>query len=206
MKRGLAIAALFAVCLAQAQEQPPAQPGLPPIPPITEGKRIERAALVPALQKGGFVFYLRHAETGPTSEDCAQSNLTAKGREQAKVIGEAIRALKIPIGQVISSDVCRALETAQLANVGAVVTHDDLHRIPKRPDHKFHEGRAKLIATPPQPATNTLLVGHIHFGNGADQRLFMEIGEIIVFRPQGEGSPDVVARIRFEDWAKLEGK
>ena len=203
LRQSLLAAATLAFLSGQAQEPPVPQAGLPQFPVFTEGKRLEGAALGAAMQKGGFVFYLRHAETGPTSEDCNQTNLTAKGRDEAKGIGDAIRALKIPIGRVISSDVCRALETARLANVGVVEVNEDLHRMPKRLDHKFHEGRAKLIATPPLPGTNTLLAGHIHFGNGTDQRLFMQLGEMIVFRPQTEGPPDVVARIRFEDWAKL---
>lgn len=201
--QGIAVA--FAVISVHAQQSPAPPPtGLPLIPAITANKGLDGDALLQALRKGGFVLYLRHAETGPTSEDCTLTNLTAKGRDDAKGIGDAIRMLKIPIGRVISSDVCRAQETARLTNVGMVEIDEDLHRMPKRPDHKFHEARAKLIATPPKAGTNTLLAGHIHFGNGEDQRLFIDMAGIIVFRPQGGGPPDVVARIRVEEWAKLQ--
>lgn len=198
---------LLVICLAfnalGAKGQDPPVEIPPSFPPVTDGKKLEGQALMLALQKGGFVLYLRHSETGPGPDDCSQSNLTERGREQAKAIGDALRALKIPIGQVISSEMCRALETAKLVSVGMVTINEDLHRMPKRPDHKFHEGRAKLIAAAPAAGTNTLLVGHMQYGNGQDQRLFMQLGEIIVFRPQSGGSPDVVAHVRSEDWTKL---
>jgi phosphohistidine phosphatase SixA len=81
-------------------------------------------ALWTLLRAGGQVIMLRHAGTdgtpgdppGARLDDCAtQRNLTAKGREQAWKIGEALRAREIPIGRVLSSPWCRCTETAQLA-------------------------------------------------------------------------------------------
>lgn len=81
-------------------------------------------ALWTLLRAGGQVIMLRHAGTdgtpgdppGARFDDCAtQRNLTAKGREQARKIGEALRAREIPIGRVLSSPWCRCMETAQLA-------------------------------------------------------------------------------------------
>jgi phosphohistidine phosphatase SixA len=81
-------------------------------------------ALWTLLRAGGQVIMLRHAGTdgtpgdppGARLDDCAtQRNLTAKGREQARKIGEALRAREIPIGRVLSSPWCRCMETAQLA-------------------------------------------------------------------------------------------
>ena len=81
-------------------------------------------ALWTLLRGGGQVIMLRHAGTdgtpgdppGARFDDCAtQRNLTAKGREQARKIGEALRARGTPIGRVLSSPWCRCMETAQLA-------------------------------------------------------------------------------------------
>ena len=81
-------------------------------------------ALWTLLRAGGQVIMLRHAGTdgtpgdppGARFDDCAtQRNLTAKGREQARKIGEALRARDIPIGRVLSSPWCRCMETSQLA-------------------------------------------------------------------------------------------
>src|SRR5262245_6011556 len=64
-------------------------------------------ALVTALKKGGYVIYFRHGETSNIGEkdvedkdldNCAiQRNLSAGGQVQTKAIGEAFKALQIPI-------------------------------------------------------------------------------------------------------------
>ena len=81
-------------------------------------------ALWTLLRAGGQVIMLRHAGTdgtpgdppGARFDDCAtQRNLTAKGREQARQIGEALRAREIPVGRVLSSPWCRCMDTAQVA-------------------------------------------------------------------------------------------
>jgi hypothetical protein len=64
-------------------------------------------AAADALRRGGYVLYFRHAATdmskndaGMTSfDDCpTQRNLVDRGRDDARTIGAAIRALGIPIG------------------------------------------------------------------------------------------------------------
>ena len=48
-------------------------------------------------------------------EDCRlQRNLTDQGREDARAISRAISALRIPIGDVLSSPFCRTMETGRL--------------------------------------------------------------------------------------------
>ena len=67
---------------------------------------------------------MRHAQTEPGSgdppnyvlSDCTtQRNLSEAGREQARRIGAAFRARKVPVEEVLSSEFCRCLETARLA-------------------------------------------------------------------------------------------
>jgi hypothetical protein len=77
---------------------------------------------VAALQKGGLTLVLRHALTDANVNQqeklgsCAsQRNLTQAGRRQASEIGDAIRALHIPIGDVRASPMCRASATARLS-------------------------------------------------------------------------------------------
>ena len=82
------------------------------------------------MQGGGQVLFIRHATTTPgvgdpdgfRLEDCkTQRNLSEAGRDEAKRLGEALRARKVPIGEVLSSPWCRCHDTAQLAfgNPGA---------------------------------------------------------------------------------------
>ena len=82
------------------------------------------AELLGRLREGGFVLYLRHTSTDfsqndarmQSYEDCAhQRNLTDRGREEARVLGEHVKRLKIPIGEVLASPFCRTMETARLA-------------------------------------------------------------------------------------------
>src|SRR5437764_14471285 len=91
--------------------------------------------VVPALQKGGYVLFLRHPRTNPDQADTdplhlenvkAQRQLSDEGRRQAKALGEALRALKIPVEKVISSKFYRAQEAAQLLGVGEVTASVDV--------------------------------------------------------------------------------
>src|SRR5207247_17248 len=70
------------------------------------------AALLAELRRGGYVLYIRHTSTdfGQNDakmtgyEDCAnQRNLTDKGRQEARAVGEHIKRLKIPVGRVLAS-------------------------------------------------------------------------------------------------------
>jgi len=77
-----------------------------------------------AIQSGGYILYMRHAMTDHSKKDnhintfesCRkQRNLSLQGREQATKIGEAMKALNIPIGKVFSSPFCRCKDTAKLS-------------------------------------------------------------------------------------------
>src|SRR5947199_7426846 len=90
-----------------------------------------RSEVVPELRKGGYVLFVRHPKTNPDQADTdplnldnvkAQQQLSDEGRKQAKALGEAFRALKIPVGKVISSKFYRAQEAAKLLDVGEVTT------------------------------------------------------------------------------------
>lgn len=83
------------------------------------------AALAAAGPDGACVLF-RHAEApgvgdppGMRLDDCAtQRNLDARGRAQARQIGEAFRAHGLAVGVVLHSAWCRAAETAALAFPG----------------------------------------------------------------------------------------
>src|SRR5437868_7371550 len=64
--------------------------------------------LLPELRKGGYVLFIRHPKTNPDQADTdplhldnvkAQRQLSEEGRAQAKTLGEAFRALKVPLGK-----------------------------------------------------------------------------------------------------------
>jgi phosphohistidine phosphatase SixA len=83
-----------------------------------------------ALVKGGHVALIRHGNAPPgyggdppgfRIDDCkTQRNLDETGRQQARALGEAFRKHDVSVDRVLSSPVCRCLETARLMAVGPV--------------------------------------------------------------------------------------
>lgn len=85
-------------------------------------------ALWRAIAGGGHVLLIRHAATeagtgdppGFRLDDCStQRNLSAAGRAEARALGAAFRAHRVPVTEVRSSPWCRCLDTARLAFGGA---------------------------------------------------------------------------------------
>jgi len=82
-----------------------------------------------ALVKGGHVVLIRHGNAPPgygdppgfKIDDCTtQRNLDELGREQSRVLGGAFRNHGVRVDRILSSPVCRCLETARLMAVGPV--------------------------------------------------------------------------------------
>lgn len=82
-----------------------------------------------ALVGGAHVALVRHGNAPPgygdppgfKIDDCAtQRNLDDLGRAQARAIGEAFRQHGVQVDKVLSSPLCRCLETARLMALGPV--------------------------------------------------------------------------------------
>ena len=167
------------------------------------------AKLLADLRQGGYVLFLRHAATDfsqndsrmTSFEDCAtQRNLTDNGRAEARALGEHIRRLKIPIGEVLASPFCRTMETARLAFGKARATNDVRGGPLSAEDPKRYEPLRKLLGTRPPAGTNTVLSSHGNPFHAVAGPPYLAEGEIAVVRPQGGGKFSVVARIRLTDW------
>src|ERR1700704_1479477 len=96
-----------------------------------DGDAPAKADIVSALQRGGYVLFIRHPKTNQDQADTdplhidnvkAQRQLSDEGRKQAKDLGQALRALKIPVATVLSSKFWRAHEAAKLLALGQVET------------------------------------------------------------------------------------
>src|SRR5690606_8860558 len=81
--------------------------------------RADDARLLASLRSGGNIVLIRHAATEPgigdpadfREDDCStQRNLSEAGRDDARRMGEALRAAGVPIAAVRSSRWCRCLE------------------------------------------------------------------------------------------------
>jgi len=82
-----------------------------------------------ALVNGSHVALVRHGNAPPgygdppgfKIDDCAtQRNLDELGRAQARAVGEAFRQHGVPVDKILSSPLCRCLETARLMALGPV--------------------------------------------------------------------------------------
>jgi phosphohistidine phosphatase SixA len=160
------------------------------------------------LRSGGVILYMRHALSDPEQkdgpkgnfEDCGwQRNLTDKGRSQAREIGDALAALKLPIETVIASPMCRAMETARLA-FGGATPELDLQRFIRRPDDTIDVSPiTQFFARAPSPGRIIAIVGHEHPALGFQPML--REGETVVIRPKAGGF-EVIGRIPSDQWRK----
>jgi broad specificity phosphatase PhoE len=170
-------------------------------------------ALGAALRAGGHVILVRHgatfadqADTDPLNFDnvAVQRALNDKG----KAFGEALRQAGITVGKVYTSRFNRAYETATLAGFTDIEKTADLNEgglvVSPNENNRRAEAMRKLLATTPQPGTNTLLVTHkpnILDALGKDWFDVKE-GEKSVFRPEN-GKYILVARLQMEDWGRV---
>jgi phosphohistidine phosphatase SixA len=191
-------------------------PAQVPPPAIDPAKELKGQAVIQALQKGGYNLYMRHgaASLGQDSstlpqtprwwENCAvQRNLADEGREQARRVGIAMRQLNVPIDGVKTSQFCRTRDTAYAMGVGAIEIVEDLnHQMGQRVGFDLNAARYKLLATPPSPNKNVLMISHTHGSARAEERAMaqMQEAEIVMYRPDGKGSAEPVARITLADW------
>lgn len=166
-------------------------------------------ALVQQLQAGGYVIFIRHAGTNREHKDtdirdltnCAtQRNLTEHGREQSKLIGEGFAALKIPVGDVFTSEYCRCFDTAQIAFGKATRVTSLSSYVPVPPVEKQLRVQSirRMLNTPPRPGTNNVIVSHYEMFQDASGLALVE-GEAAIFKP-GTTGPLYVARITAEGW------
>ena len=175
------------------------------------GHALEGAALVRALRGGGYTLYFRHTATDFSQHDramtgyaeCAtQRNLSDAGRAQARAIGEAIRALGLPVGEVIASPFCRTMETGRLmfgrAEPSTVVRGDE----GTSPANADYARLVALLAAPPAPGTLRMITSHGNPFRAVAGPPHLGEGEAAVLKPAG-ASFVVVARIRPGDWAGL---
>jgi phosphohistidine phosphatase SixA len=191
------------------EERTTAAPSVPP----SGGER-----LVPALRRGGHVIYFRHTATdwGEDDEypvvlsDCdTQRNLSPAGRRQARAIGEAIERLDIPIGRVLSSPFCRALDTARLAfgRARREAGLENLESAESDAERARRTGRLRsLLSARPDGGTNRVLTGHgyniqaVADGTGAEE------GDADIFRPGRRDGFTLVATVTPADWQELAGR
>ncbi|MGE0821422.1 MAG: hypothetical protein AB7G75_15700 [Candidatus Binatia bacterium] len=178
------------------------------------GEGLQGKELISALQKGGHVIYLRHSTTDHTSSDQdplnytdpnTQRNLSEEGQKRAMALGNAVRALNIPIGKVITSPFCRAVETGWFA-FGRGETNDDLAfaiGTTETEAKRLGVMLKKMMQVAPEAGTNTILISHTANLKEAVGVWPKEEGVFVVFKPSSSGDPTYVGEIPINTWPKL---
>jgi phosphohistidine phosphatase SixA len=178
-------------------------------------------ALVEALRGGGYNIYFRHAATDWSHNDRVEEagdwtscdpremrQLSESGRATAGRVGDAIRALDIPVGKVLSSEYCRAAETARLMDLGLVETTRDIMNMRAMEHAGGREAvirRARrVLSGPPSPGTNVVIVGHGNLMRAATNAYADEGGSgIYAPRPGSNEGFELVAELSAGDWMRL---
>ena len=187
--------------------------------PVFGQDTLSGEALVQALRRGGYNIYFRHAATDWSQQDQVAAagdwtscdsrrmrQLSAEGWETARQIGAAIRRLGIPIGQVLSSEYCRAWETATAMGLGPAektraVMNMRAASFVGGPEAVKKRAR-RAIGTPPPEGANTVFVAHGNLMRAVSGAYTGEAGAV-VFAPQGGGQFTLVAQLTPDDWKAL---
>lgn len=174
--------------------------------------------LLNALKRGGYVIYFRHAATlkdyadqadpNMRLDDCdSQRKLSEFGIRQAIDIGVAFKEKQIPVGDVISSNYCRAWQTAWIA-FHQYEQSSKLNFLPFEDytDDQVEEMKANItpfLTSIPRQGTNTVLVGHDDIFEAATGIYPDPMGIAYVIKPDGRGGFELIANVLPEEWADL---
>ncbi len=173
--------------------------------------------LLKALRAGGHAIVMRHATADPDKFDAEPRNfkvvrgqqpLTDAGIAAARTFGESLRAIGVPIGEVLTSRFSRGYQTAVLAGFkdAKPVTELTEGSLVTSPNEQRRRAVAlKQLAAAPLPAgNNRLLVTHRANITQAFGKEWFEVreGEASIFRVDN-GSYSLVARLQIGDWQRL---
>lgn len=165
---------------------------------------------------GGYILFIRH---GPTDSaypdqvpidlnDCTtQRPLTDSGRALMAQVGEYMRQADLPIGEIYSSPLCRAKETADLLfGEGRYEVDDELMYVAALTDVEKQPIIARtqfLLSTAVAPGLNRVLVAH-----GPNMVEVMEYfpveGTLVIIEADEENNQfTYIASIEPDHWPRL---
>ena len=194
---------------------------------LAEAAAADTPQLIASLRQGGYVVVFRHTATDDSQKDVypfrfddmsAQRQLSEKGREMARQIGTAIREQAIPIGDVYTSRLNRAIEAGKLISGREVNPVDALTDSsnasasamanPSSANAKAGRAMRQLVDSPPKAGTNTFLITHKTniadaFGKDAGD---VQEGEAFVYRAGASGPATLAGRIKPADWTATPGR
>lgn len=166
----------------------------------------DEAAIWAALRSPGHLAIMRHALAPGGGDpdafqlrDCAtQRNLSNVGRDQAKRIGDRLRANGVATARIYSSQWCRCLETARLLGFGEITELSSLNSFFQSMDQREDQTAALQEWIKVQPLTTpTILVTH-QVNITALTDIFPASGELVVLRRAKDGSLTVMGSVETD--------
>jgi phosphohistidine phosphatase SixA len=175
------------------------------------GQTLSGGALVQPLRQGGYVIVMRHASSPrelPNKQTANPDNVKAErqldeaGRAASVAMGRALRDLKIPVGEVLTSPTYRARETAALAQLASPRSYPELgdggQSMQGVTDAQGDWLRKRVSQSPGR--TNTIIVTHMpNISRAFPAWGPLEDGEAVIVGAGGR----VVARVKIEEWPRL---
>ena len=163
-------------------------------------------AMMAQMRSGGVVLLLRHALAPGTGDpdhfeigNCAtQRNLNDTGRNQAKAIGNWLRAHGIDNARVYSSQWCRCLDTAELLGYGDVTELPALNSFYQRPQAREPNLRALrvFIAENTRQGKLLIMVTHQVTISGITNE-WTDSGHGKLVRPAANGQIELLGSLKF---------
>jgi phosphohistidine phosphatase SixA len=183
--------------------------------------------LIPKLKQGGYVLVIRHVATDDSQKDIypfvfddlkKQRQLSEQGRQVARQMGAALKTLGIPLGQIYSSKLHRAIETGTLISGTEIIAVSELTDSgagsasamanPSGTNSKVGSAVRELASKVPASGTNNLLITHKTNIADAFGKQFSDAkeGEALIYRAGTSGGPTFVARVQASEWIAQAGK
>ena len=164
--------------------------------------------MIERMKTGGHILMIRHALAPGTGDpvnfqigDCAtQRNLDDRGRNQARSIGDWLRAQGIGSARVYSSQWCRCLETAKLLEMGSVTELPALNSFYELTQNREPNLNAlrKFIAEQPSNGDLIILVTHLvtisaiaNEGVSSGEGVLLKLGEDVPY--------EIFGRLNFDN-------
>lgn len=208
-RRGLVLLGLLGLSWGVAPAQAPGgtnPAGSAATVPAAAEAALPLGELVRLIRTGGLVIYFRHTATDFSRRDDAMTSfddcdnqrlLSAQGRADATLLGERIRALRLPVGEVLASPMCRTMEHARLTFGRATPTPE----LRERQDGDY-PGLKRLLGLAVAAKANRWIVSHGIPFRAATGLAPLAEGEAAVFRPDA-GAWQALGRITIDEWRGL---
>lgn len=133
--------------------------------------------------------------------------MSEAGWRDARQIGDAFRRLRVPVGEVVSSEYCRAWQTADLAfgryRKDAALNFERAAEYTGAQKAAMRDRVRPLLARKPDAGRNDIVVGHDDPFEAATGIYPEPQGVAYLIEPDGAGGFVLRARIEPGQWRRL---